>query len=590
MKAKPVVWYEAQADRFLARGKFKENRQQVDTFFAEAVRHYPNWGGIAWRYAIFETQTGRLNDAAKRIKRAVAKNTGCDVRFFTAAARIGQDLRDRAWIEKMADRGLKLAPHFPELLFRKAVLLADSGKFDQAAECLEHAVNLQPNYIAAQALYAQVLENLGRLDQAEMVLRLMVSRDAKNFNAVLNLGNLLQNQGKIDDSIACYKRALTLQAKPFIFSNLGAALRKKHSFNEARDAYCISLIMEPANAGGAYNFANLLKETGDLDASIRQSYHAICIEPENASLHWNLSLTQLADGRLRDGFEEYEWRWRYDKFPSRQRNFKQPMWDGQSFEGKTLLVHAEQGMGDHLQFARFIPMIAALGGKTIVECHPPLMRLFKHFEGEVELIERLSKPKAFDFHIPLLSVPLVMGLDSFDLFPDTTPYLDLSDEDHFDIPEMRDGAFKVGFIWGGNPQFSGDFERSTKLDYFLPLAEMDGVQLFSLQKGDREPELQAAPETIVRLSDRIVDFCDTASIMKQMDLVITTCTSTAHLAGALGVPFWVLLSHNPDWRWLRGRDDNPWYPSARLFRQEKPGDWAGLFARVKDELRSAAGA
>jgi hypothetical protein len=262
----------------------------------------------------------------------------------------------------------------------------------------------------------------------------------------------------------------------------------------------------------------------------------------------------------------------------------QPQWDGGPLDGRTLLVHAEQGIGDHLQFARFIPMLAKLGGRVIVECHEPLMRLFQHYAGAVEVVERLKQPDDFDVHLPLLSAPMVLGIKTVDDLL-TTPYLMPPADWRFDIPEIRSEAFKIGIIWGGNPDFPGDRERSTKLDYFLRLLKNKQVQLFSLQKGEREPELQQAPKEIARLSDRIEDFCDTASIMTQMDLVITTCTSTAHLAGALGVPFWVLLHHNPDWRWLRHREDSPWYPTGRLFQQNRPGDWEGVFDAVDWALK-----
>jgi ADP-heptose:LPS heptosyltransferase len=231
-------------------------------------------------------------------------------------------------------------------------------------------------------------------------------------------------------------------------------------------------------------------------------------------------------------------------------------------------------------------VLSKLDGRVIVECHEPLIRLFQHYAGDVEIVERLKQPNDFDLHLPLLSAPLALGVHSLEDLPGA-PFLAPPVDWKFDIPEAKANAFKVGIIWGGNPNFPGDGERSAKLDYYLPLLKNKRVQLFSLQKGEREPDLKDAPKEVVRLSDRINDFCDTASIMTQMDLVITTCTSTAHLAGALGVPVWVALHHNPDWRWLRHREDSPWYPSARLFQQKSPGDWKGVFKSIERALKKS---
>lgn len=585
-EAKPkrsVPYYRQLVDKLLEAGKLDEAQAQL----TEGLSAHPKDTTLEQRMADVEFRTGRADAAKQRLLRAGQANPKqCDGAFFSAGARLGRATGDRDYAEGMARTGLERFPLYPDLRVHAGNLLADAGRHDRAIEHLEVAVNLNPYDIGAMTSLGYSLEQTDQLERADRVLRHALARaePAASYNILLNLGNVCQKREMYEAGRDFYQRALKLRQPGYLYSNLGALLRKSYHFKEAEIVYRKGLLIDPRNSGAYYNLGNLHKETGQLDLAVRAYKQGLALDPERASTHWNLSLALLAAGDLKEGFEEYEWRWKYDGFPSRRRNFPQPQWDGGPLNGRTLLVHAEQGMGDHLQFARFIPELGKQNGRVIVECHEPLLRLFRCYEGAVELVERLKQPSDFDVHLPLLSAPLVLGVETLDDLPGT-PYLTPPADSVFQIPEARSGAFKVGIIWGGNPSFPGDRERSAKLDYFLPLLKNKKVQLFSLQKGDREPELDRAPPEVVRLSDRIKDFCDTASIMTQMDLVITTCTSTAHLAGGLGVPFWVVLGHNPDWRWLRHREDSPWYPSARLFQQNRPGDWESVFKTVNKALK-----
>ena len=579
----PVVYFQREARKLVSEAKLKE----AETLLTEGLVAYPKDIGLELGLADVEFRLGRHDGAKERLISAGRSNTaGCDGAFFNAGARLGWATGDKKYSKGMVRAGLDRFPLNSGLRQHAGIILANAGHHDGAIEQLEAAVNLDSRNTSAMNALGYSLEQVGALERADRVLCNALGRvkgDA-SFDILLNLGNVAQKQEKFKKGQNFYERALKLRRPGYLYSNLGALLRKAYDYGGATKAYQRALVIDPANSSSYYNIGNLHKEVGALDPALRAYDQSVKIDPERASTHWNLSLTLLGAGRLEEGFKEYEWRWRYDGFPSRRRNFSQLQWDGGPLRGRTLLVHAEQGIGDHLQFARFIPVLAKLEGRVIVECHEPLMRLFQHYAGAVEVVERLKQPDDFDVHLPLLSAPMVLGIKTVDDLL-TTPYLMPPADWRFDIPEIRPGAFKVGIIWGGNPDFPGDRERSTKLDYFLRLLKNKQVQLFSLQKGEREPELQEAPEEIARLSDRIEDFCDTASIMTQMDLVITTCTSTAHLAGALGVPFWVLLHHNPDWRWLRHREDSPWYPKGRLFQQNRPGDWERVFDAVDRALK-----
>ena len=580
---RPVAHYWRDADRLIEANKLSE----AEALLTEGIGAYAKDNGLQWRMADVEFRKGQPDVAKQRLVRAGNANPrGCDGAFFNAGARLGRATKDLNFAEGMVKAGLERFPLNPGLRQHAGTLLADAGRHDAAVEQLEAAVNMDPTNASALNALGYSLEQIGQFERANRVLRNALARVTPEigFNVLVNLGNVAQKRGELADGRGYYERALKLRQPGYLYANFGALLRKSHDFDAARTVYRKGLVIDPGAGGSSYNLANLHKEVGDLDRAIEAYRRGLTINPEGPSLHWNLSLTYLGAGRLREGFEEYEWRWRYDGFPSRRRNFKQPQWAGEPLAGRTLLVHAEQGIGDHLQFARFIPVLAKLDGRVIVECHEPLMRLFQHYADDVEIVERLKQPDDFDLHLPLLSAPLALGVDTLEDLPGA-PFLAPPKDWKFDIPEARKDAFKVGIIWGGNPNFPGDGERSAKLDYYLPLLKNKRVQLFSLQKGEREPELKDAPKEIVRLSDRINDFCDTASIMTQMDLVISTCTSTAHLAGALGVPVWVALHHNPDWRWLRHREDSPWYPSARLFQQKTPGDWKGVFKSIDRALK-----
>jgi tetratricopeptide (TPR) repeat protein len=577
-----ITYYEQEADKFLKDGKLAD----AETVLSEGIGAHPGANALERRMADVEFRKGLVEAAKERLIRAGRTNpTGCDDAFFNAGVRLGRACKDTAYAEGMIKAGLERFPLNSELRTHAGSMLAEAGRHDAAVEQLEAAVNMDPTNGAAINALGYSLEQIGELERADRVLRNLVDRATPDikFNVVLNLGNVAQKRERYEEGDRYYREALKLRQPGYLYANYGALLRKSYKFDAALTVYRKGLAIDPRNGGSYYNLGNLYKEVGNLDLAIMAYRRALRITPTVPSIHWNLALTYLGAGRLREGFQEYEWRWKYEGFPSRRRDFPQPQWNGEPLAGRTLLVHAEQGIGDHLQFARFIPILAKLDGRVIVECHEPLMRLFQHYAGDVEIVERLKQPDDFDLHLPLLSTPLVLGTETVEDLP-AAPYLAPPKDWKFEIPEARAGAFKIGIIWGGNPNFPGDRERSTKLDFSLPLLKNKNVQLFSLQKGEREPELKDAPAEIVRLSDRISDFCDTASIMTQMDLVISTCTSTAHLAGALGVPVWVALHHNPDWRWLRHREDSPWYSNARLFQQKAPGDWKGVFRSINDAL------
>lgn len=522
-----------------------------------------------------------------------------DIDFLRTATRLAERLGNLEFLEKVLRRALELTPSDAEIRHVAGRFCQATGRLDAALRHYVAAVNLKPRYVQAMRDLAALLFELGRKERALKVLDLGQRFDAKLPTMLLELGNARYRAGDFKGSVAAYGCVAALDPlNSPAYSNMGSAYRHILDFPNARQTLRRSIICEPDNGGGYYNLGNLAKETGEIEKAVRYFDISTRLRPETALFHWNLSLALLASGRLDEGFAEYEWRWQTDTFPTKKREFPQPEWGGEPLDGKTLLIIAEQGVGDALQFLRFVPEAARRakagkrGGRVLLEVHPEVMTLLTGFSEEVELVERRpGHEPAFDRHVAQLSLPRLLGVRTLDDLPNA-PYLRLEEARPFPIPELDPGKLNIGIVWGGNPNFSGDAIRSSKVEFFAPLVEMEGVTCFSLQKGPREADLAGAPAGLVPLSRRIETFADTASIVSQLDLTITTCTSVAHLVGAMGLPLFVLLSHNPDWRWLVGRDDSPWYPSARLFRQSKPGDWPGVIERARaavEEMRKRKG-
>jgi hypothetical protein len=305
--------------------------------------------------------------------------------------------------------------------------------------------------------------------------------------------------------------------------------------------------------------------------------------------HWNEALLRLLTGDFSRGWAKYEWRWRNESLALSTRNFSQPLWLGaEAIDGKTILLHSEQGLGDTIQFCRYVPLVAARGARVILEVERPLHEIMTNLAGATEVISKGDALPDFDFHCPLLSLPLAFGTH-LETIPSLTSYLRAPGQTlkHWQARLGPKARPRIGLVWSGRPAHKNDQNRSISLRSLLPLLDIEAT-FVSLQKDVRSDDAAVLKECndVLHFGDELKDFSDTAALILQLDLVISVDTSVAHLAGALGEPVWILLPYNPDWRWLLDRDDSPWYPSARLFRQQQIGNWAGVIDQVKNELRS----
>jgi thioredoxin-like negative regulator of GroEL len=411
----------------------------------------------------------------------------------------------------------------------------------------------------------------GRLAHAEQMYRQILKQQPNNVQALHRLGVIASQVGKHEKAIPFYQKVLALVPNfAEAHFNLASALHNQDKIEEAIAHYQQGLTLNPNYPEVHLNLGAALKSQGRLEEAIAHYQQALTLNPNYPKAHYNLAEALLQHGDLSQGFTEYEWRWQLPHCPPRR--FLQPLWDGSNLQGRRILLHAEQGLGDTIQFIRYAPLVAQQGGYVIVECQTPLLRLLATVPGINQLVAQGAALPQFDVHLPLLSLPHLLGT-TLETIPAQIPYLSPPESHDFRLEAPQGTRLKVGIVWAGSPENPNNRHRSLDLDYFLKLLDVPGVAFYSLQKEPGAADLARLGDQQGRvqdLSDRVHDFADTAAAVAQLDLVITVDTSVAHLVGALGKPAWVLLAYDPDWRWLLGREDSPWYPSLRLFRQEYP--------------------
>ncbi|MGD0768694.1 MAG: tetratricopeptide repeat-containing glycosyltransferase family protein [Tepidisphaeraceae bacterium] len=494
------------------------------------------------------------------------------------------------------------------------------GRNDIAVDLIRRSIALGSKHVEAHFNLGNALSDMGQHDEAIAAYRQAIAVKPNYPEAHNNLGSALNKKGQLDEAIAAYRQAIALNPKLAEAHNNLGVVRYKGQLDEAIASYRRAIALSPNFAEAHNNLGTGLQEKGQLDEAVAAYRQAIAHKPNYAEGHSNLAKALLLRGDFEEGWPEYEWRWKVQDFPSPRRGFSQPLWDGGELTGRAILLHAEQGLGDTIQFIRYLPRVVQRGGKIILACQAELQRLFHAMAGEYQIVAFGQPLPAFDLHCPLPSLPHVLGTTLGDI-PQTVPYL--SPEPALVEAWSRtlgagDGQLRVGLAWAGNPQFESDRTRSLNLQQLAPLAAaaeakptateakptateakptateekptVRGVRFYSLQKGAAGAQAKNPPAglDLVDLGPKLNDFADTAAVMSLMDLIITTDTSVPHLAGALARPVWVMLQFVPDFRWLMDREDSPWYPSMRLFRQRSPGDWDSVIARVVNSLRSLA--
>lgn len=505
---------------------------------------------------------------------------------------VGSAAADDAPPSELAARDAEVArwPHSADAHFNRGNALQRLGRHAEALASYDTALRLSPRDEQALNNRGVVLRELGRTAEALASFDRALACRPDYPAALNNRGLALQALGRNEEALASFERALTLRADyAEALRNRAALLAELDRPEEALACYDRALALQPEDIVALVNRGNALQAL-QRHAEALQSYaRALALEPDDAQAHWNEALTRLALGDYRRGWAKYEWRWRNPALGMQARLSERPQWTGApDIAGKTVLVHAEQGYGDALQFIRYAPRVAALGARVVIACAPQLRALFEGVDGVAQVFVPDTDPiPGFDLHIPLMSLPLAFGT-TLETIPGT-PYLPLNAAAvrAWQTRLAPHRGRKIGLAWSGNPKFGRARAKACPAGLMAKLAAVSGCVFVSLQKGEAAAELARFRDTGATVLDytaELADFSDTAALVGALDLVISVDTATAHLAGALAKPVWILLPYAADWRWLVGRADSPWYPSARLFRQPRRGDWDAVLSAAAAEL------
>jgi tetratricopeptide (TPR) repeat protein len=535
---------------------------------------------------------GRLEEAAQIYSAILAGDPG----KFDALHLLGL-LRHQQGREVDALRliaaALNVNPHSADALSNFGLIFDTLKQHQDALGIFDKALALKSDHVNALNNRGLTLANLGRHAEALASWDRALAADPAHPEALHSRGNALFKAKRFAEALADYDRFLTLRPDDVdVLNNRGSSLAELGRLDEAIQSYQRALDVDPKLPEIHINKGHILADLHRFDEALAAYADAAAIGPKHAEARFCESLVRLRLGQFAAGWRDYEWRWRQASWGERGRDFAQPLWLGEGpLAGKTILLHAEQGFGDMLQFARYVPLVARLGARILLEVQPPLKPLLSHLEGASCVLARGETLPAFDLHCPLMSLPLAFGTEAGSI-PGACPYI-RAPADRVSAWQARLGTkrcLRVGIAWAGSAVHEHDRTRSMALEQFASLLSVPGIEFVSIQK-----DMSAADAAALRrhgnvrpIGSELGDFADTAAVISLLDLVIAVDTSVVHLAGALGRPVWVLVPFSPDFRWLLEREDSPWYPSARLFRQPRYGDWQRVLARVKTELESRA--
>jgi tetratricopeptide (TPR) repeat protein len=589
--------------------------------YKRALALDPDYAEAHSNLGIALEKTGAVDDAIAAYQRAIELKPSLSQTHYN----LGLIWQTRGVIDAAVacyQKAIALDPTFPDPYCNLGTALRTKKEFAQAIAAQRKAIELRPGYAKAYLGLGNALQDKGEVDAGIAAYRQAIAIKPDYAQAFCNLGVALRDKGELDEAVVVARRAIELL--PHLaeaHSNLGGVLEKKGDFDEADSAYKKAVALDPLSAEAHYNLARVPHHKGDLDASIAAYKKAITLKPafaeahsnlgivlrdkgefeeaigafrraiefnpELAEVHANLGMALLLRGEFAEGWVHYEWRSRCEDAET-PRHFTQPAWDGAGLDGRTILLHAEQGLGDTMNFVRYLPLVKQRGGRVVLECQPQLHRLLSRCSQGCEIVARGQTLPSFDTHALLVSLPHIFQTNLSNI-PRDIPYLQADPAD-VDVWRRRlselDPSLKIGLVWAGNPIHKKDRERSIAPAKLAPLGRVPGVRWISLQKekGATRPDESPAEINLWDATEHLRDLADTAALIANLDLVIGVDTSVMHLAGAMGKPAWMLLPFVPDWRWLLGREDTPWYPSMRLFRQPALQDWQTVVGNVAEAL------
>jgi tetratricopeptide (TPR) repeat protein len=562
--------------------------------FDEAVASYdralaaqPNFAEALYSQGNALEQLKRFDEALASYDRTLALRPDLVEALYTRGNVLMQLSR---FDEALAsyDRALALRPNFVEALYNRGNLLRELKRFDEAVASYDRALAFRPNVVEALLNRGHALEQLQRFEEALASFDRALVLRPDLVEALHNRGNALRQLKRFEEALASYSRVLALRPDyAEALSGRGTIFHEMQRFEEALASYDRALALRPDLVDTLYNRGITLTELKRFDEALSSNGRVLAAWPDYADAHFHEALCRLRIGDFDRGWEKYEWRWETENQRLAKRGFTQPLWLGQEeIAGKTILLHAEQGLGDTIQFCRYVPLVAARGARIVLEVQKPLQELMSSLDGVPHIISRGDPLPDFDLQCPLLSLPLAFRT-RLETIPSAVPYLRASPQASNNW-ERRLGPRdrpRIGLAWSGNPGNPGDHIRSIGFNSLLSLLDINAT-FVSLMKDVRPADAMVlnGRRDLLHFGDELRSFSDTAALISNLDLVITVDTSVAHVAGALRKPVWVLLPFIGDWRWLCDREDSPWYPTARLFQQDATRAWDNVIARVHAAL------
>lgn len=556
---------------------------QATACYQQALILQPNYAELHNCLGTVLQQQGLLAEATTYYNQALT----IDPNYAEAYSNLGSVLERQDELEEAINcyqQALALKPDDALVYNNLGGAMYKQRRLAEAVDCYQKALVQEPDNPVVYSNLGVTLKDLGQIEEAITCYGQALALDPNYAEAYSNLGGAMEEQGQLGQAINCYRQALALNPNLAEFhNNLGSAMEAQGQLAEAISCYRQALALNSNLAMAQNNLAHALLFQGKVEEAI------VYLQPNsqlNPNDRFNRACLLLLAGDFRRGFAEYECRWQTKEMPPRP--FSQPLWDGSHLEGRTILLHTEQGFGDKIQFIRYTDLVATYGGRLIVECPAPLIRLFESISCIDQLIPPDTSLPEFDVHAPLISLPWILET-TLETIPAKIPYL-AAPQSSTKLEVSCQTELKVGIVWASDPSGKTARKRSCPLSHFLELTNIRGITFYSLQKDLQQTDLAHLKQLpgVQNLSHLLNDFADTAAVIAQLDLVITIDTSVAHLAGALGKQVWVLLPFDSDWRWMLHREDSPWYPTMRLFRQPQPGDWPSVFVLVNEALQNSA--
>jgi tetratricopeptide (TPR) repeat protein len=480
------------------------------------------------------------------------------------------------------EKALQLRPDHPPSLLQFAMACEKEDRLADAESCLRRLVAIDPNSALAHLKLATALEGMNELEQAQFHAETAVRCAPENPEAYLCLGSILVRRNQVSDAVPFFNHAVQLDP----VAGACAAQMLKEVLSEGQRAWEKRLASDPEDFDALSSLAKIrYSEKQPLEA-IALLERALAVRPGEPNAEYALGFAELLLGRFETGWKHYEARFRTGQPQFPNRKFVQPVWRGEELGGRTIFVHAEQGVGDTIQFVRYVSLVAERGGRVVLECQSALKPLLETLRSVHHLVAQHETLPPFELQTPLLSLPAIFGT-TLKTIPHQVPYLRVPDRAPFQLPAHSEGDLKVGFVWAGNPTLQNDLVRSVPLNQLSPLFSMPKISFFSLQVGPASRQLAQWRDAhrIIDLKPQLLDFAATAAAIRQLDLVISVDTAVAHLTGALAKPVWLLLPFAPEWRWLLGRTDSPWYPTMRLYRQSESENWTEVVERVREDVQ-----